>query len=254
MTTRLRLTAGAAALAAGLWLLSGAAAAPVLSPDTYKKAAEADVAQLQKHLDHIGANPSDAKRYGPTAKSVAMLLAAYGEATGDAGLKDQALKVAEALAKKDYAGAGTEAKKLAVKGGGKPLAAGDLHKLHKYDLAEVMSPFRGGKVGGLNIEKDIRDAFKKDGPTPVDPKAVEVLAARTAVIGEYTLHFPNEKATANAANKAKWDKWTKDMIGTSQKLIDESAKGKKADEKTIVKMLNTLDGTCRECHNMFRDD
>ncbi|MBA4065329.1 MAG: hypothetical protein C0501_16785 [Isosphaera sp.] len=254
MTTRLRLTAGAAALAAGLWFLSGAAAAPVLPPETYKKAAEADVAQLQKHLDHIAKEPMDAKRYGPTAKSVAMLLAAYGEATGDKGLTDQALKVAEALAKKDYKTADAEAKKLAVKAGGKPLAAGDLHKMHKYDLAEVMSPFRGGKVGGLNIEKDIRDAFKKDAPVPVDPAAVEVLAARTAVIGEYTLHFPNEKATVNTASKAQWEKWTKDMIGTSQKLIAESAKGKKADEKALVKMLNTLDTTCRDCHNKFRDD
>jgi hypothetical protein len=254
VTTRVRPSAGAAALAAGLWFLTGAAAAPILPPDTYKKAAEADVAQLQKHLDHINTTPSDAKRFGPTAKSVAMILAAYGEATGDKGLTDQALKVAEALAKKDYKGAEAEAKKLAVKAGGKPLAPAGLEKLHKFDLAEVMSPFRGGKVGGLNIEKDIRDAFKKDGPVPVDPKAVEVLAARTAVIGEFTLHFPNEKATANAANRGQWDKWTKDMIETSRKLIDESAKGAKANDKEIVKMLSKLDGTCRDCHNKFRDD
>ena len=63
MTIRLRLTAGAAALAAGLWFLSGAAAAPILPPDTYKKAAEADVKFLQTRLDEIAKaeKPLDSK-------------------------------------------------------------------------------------------------------------------------------------------------------------------------------------------------
>ena len=40
----------------------------------------ADIAQLQKHLDHIVANladnPKEANRYGPTARGLAMMLAA----------------------------------------------------------------------------------------------------------------------------------------------------------------------------------
>lgn len=254
MTTRLRLTAGAAALAAGLTLLAGAAAAPVLPPETYKKAVQADIAKLQEHLNHINTTPADAKRYGPTAKAMAMILAAYGEATGDKGLTDGALKVAEAITKKDYKVAEGAAKGLAAKAGGKPLPPGGLEKMHKFDLAEVMSPFRAGKVGGLNIEKDIRDAFNKAAPVKVNPAAVEVLAARTAAIGEFTLHYPNDKATANPMNKTQWDNWTKDMIKVSQDLVAEAGKGAKADEKGIVKMLTSLDATCRDCHNKFRDD
>ena len=81
MTTPLRMLAGGAALVAGLWLLTDAAAAPELPKDTYKKVADADIAQLQKHIAHIidnlESNPKEANRYGPTTRGLAMMLAAY---------------------------------------------------------------------------------------------------------------------------------------------------------------------------------
>jgi cytochrome c556 len=251
VTTRLRLTVGSTALLAGLCFLSGATAAPVLPADTYKKVAEADLAQLQKHIETCDAEPAQAKRFAPTARSLAMMLAMYGEATGDAALRDGSVKVAEALGKKDFKAAAAAAKALAVKGDGKALAPGGLAGKAKYGLEEVMSPFRGSKVGGLNIEKDIRDIMK--GTTPADPAAVQVLAARTAVLSEYTAAYPNEKASINAANKAKWEKWSKEMVELSKKLDAEAAKGKGADAKEIVKTLKLLDAKCSDCHNEFRD-
>ena len=120
MTTQFRMLVGGTALFAGLWFLSAAAAAPVLPKESYKKVAEADIVQLQKSIQVILDDDKETKRFGPTVKSLAMMLAMYGEATGDKDLKDQALKVAGAAAKKDYKDAGEQAKKLAVKPGNAP--------------------------------------------------------------------------------------------------------------------------------------
>ncbi|MCE9568366.1 MAG: cytochrome c [Planctomycetes bacterium] len=252
MTTRLRLLVGSTALLAGFCFLTSAAAAPPTLPaETYKKVAETDLAQLQEHIATAAKGGQDAKRFGPTAKTLAMMLAMYGEATGDAALRDGAVKVAEAIQAKDFAAAGTAAKALAIKGGGKALAPNGLAGKAKFGLEEVMSPFRGSKVGGLNIEKDLREMIK--GTTPADPAAVQVLVARTAVLGEYTASFPNEKASINASNKAKWEKWSKDMIDVSKKLDAEASKGKGGDAKEIAKLLKLLDAKCSDCHNEFRD-
>lgn len=252
MTTQLRLLAGGAALVVGLWLFTDAAAAPPLAKDTYKKTAEADIAQLQKHLATCEGNPKDANRYGPTAKSLAMMLAMYGEATGDSALKDQALKVAEAVAAKKFPEATAAAKDLAVKPGAAPLPPGGLAKLNKYALDEVMSPFRAAMVGGLNIEKDIRGI--RDMKTPVKVADVEVLAVRTAALLEYAAAMPNDKATANKANSEKWAKFCKDSIDLTKKLTDETAKGKSASDKEIVRLIKLLDAKCVDCHKDFRDD
>lgn len=285
MTTKLRLSVGGTALAAGLLFFSGATAAPVELPkDTYKKLAEADVALLKQHLKMLSQSPEDPniKGHHRTARALSVMLAYYGEATGDQALRDQALKVADELEKirkaahtptakratdgsnaaiaKGGKAAADLADKLAVKPGAAPLKASPLHSTRGFDLEELMGPFRrgedkaGGKhYGGLNMEKDIKDAIKKDGPVKLEPAAVELIAARTAVIGELTIHMPNDKASTGA-NKAEWDKWTKDMIDQSQKLAAEAGKGKGADEKAMLKMLNVIDTKCKECHNKYRDE
>jgi hypothetical protein len=246
--------AGATCLAAGLCLLSHAAAAPApdLPKDAYQKAAEADIAQLQKHIATCVDSEKEAKRYGPTAKSLAMVLAMYGEALGDAALKDQALAVAGDLAKKDFKAAAASAKKLAVKPGSAPLADSGLYKMHKYNLDETMSPFRVGTVGGLNIEKDIRGV--RDGKGKLEPSQLEVLAARTAVLLDYATNFPNDKAKTNKANTDEWNKLSKDSVELCKKIADEAAKGKSANDKELVKLVKGLDAKCVLCHNKFRDD
>jgi hypothetical protein len=250
VTTRSRVLFGAA-LVAGLGFLTGAVAAPTLPPGTYKKTAEADIAQLQQHIATCIADPKDARRYGPTAKSMAMMLAMYGEATGDSALKAGALKVAEAIAKKDFNAAAADAKGLKVKPGGKALAPDKLQDKAKYELDEVMSPFRSERVGGLNLEKDMRDFM--NGKMPIDPAALEILGTRTAVLADYAAHKPNDKASVNAANKQKWEKWSKDTADLAGKIVAEAAKGKGASEKELIKTLKALDAKCTDCHNEFRD-
>jgi cytochrome c556 len=252
VTTQLRLMAGGTAVVAGLWFLTAAGAAPVLPKDTYKKVVEADIAQLQKCIATCAEDAKEAKRFGPTARSLAMMLAAYGEATGDANLKTDALKIADTLGKKDWKGAGDLAKKLAAKGGNTPLKSGELYKMSKYSLDEVMSPFRGGTVGGMNIEKDIRSI--RDKKIPIDPAAVELLAARTAIISDFATHFPNDKATVSKAKTDQWTQFSKDTLELSRKLVDEAAKGKGASEKEIVRLVGLIDAKCVNCHKEFRDD
>src|SRR5207248_4013435 len=153
--TRLRLVAGGTALAIGLCVLaaSAPAAPPDLPKDSYKRAIDAEITSIQGLLK--GGSPD--KRAANTIKAEAMMLALYGEATGNAALTSQALQVAEAAAKKDWKGADAAAKGL-----GSPQAGaapkGPLHEQAKFDLDAAMSPFRLGKVGGLHIEADIRGA------------------------------------------------------------------------------------------------
>lgn len=276
MTNKLRLPAGGTALAAGLLFLSGALAAP-LSNETLKKAAETDIATLKEYLDVLAKTPEDpnAKGFYRSARAMSMMLAYYGEQLGDAALREQSLKVAEELEKISKAARTPTAKratdgsnkviadgakaasalagKLAVKPGAAPLKATPLYTMHKIDLEEIMGPFRRGeKYGGMNIEKDIRDSMKAGSP-PIDPAAAQLIGARTAVIGEYTLHMPTDKA-AMGANKAEWEKWTKQMIELSHNLSAEAGKGKSADQGAMRKLLDGIDGMCRECHNKYRDE
>jgi hypothetical protein len=244
VTTRLRLMAGGTALAAGLLILTTATGAPPTLPkDAYKKAAEADIAAIQKLLN--GGMPE--KRAMPTIKAIAMMLAFYGEASDNAALKSQALQVAEAAAKKDYAMADTLAKGLSAPKAG-PAAKGSLDKQAKFNLDEAMSALRLSKVGGLNIESDIRNQMKMVN----DVKLLEVLGVRTVAIAEYCAHYPNDKASSGA-NMAKWDKLSKEMGSLGKQLTDEASKGNAANTKAITGILQRLNANCSNCHNDFRD-
>jgi hypothetical protein len=258
----LRTLTGCAAMAVGLWAITTASAAPDV-PDlpaaSYKKAAEADLKFLQDRLaDLAKKNAAGAKLLDGQVKpalGVALTLTVYGDALGDAALKADAIKVAEAIMKKDFAAADALAKKLAVKPGtpGKPGALPAPFK-SEVMLAGVMSPFRGGSVGGLNIDRDIKDMTKANMPTKIDPAAVEILAVRSAVINAYGFHHPNDKASVKPDNKKKWEKWSSDSLDLSKQIAVEAAKGKGANEANLKKMLSTLNARCTDCHNAFRDD
>ena len=261
MSHSLRTLAGCAALAAGLWAITAAAAAdapPELSKESYKKAADADLKFLQTRLGELAKKQAAGEKLldgqVKPALGVALLLTVYGDALGDTTLKADAVKVAEAIFAKKFKEADELAKKLAVKpGAGKP---GALPKPFKDEvmLAAVMSPFRGGAVGGLNIDRDIKDMTKSANPVKIDPAAVEILGARSAVINAYGLHYPNEKATVKADNKKLWEKWSADSTDLSKQITAEAAKGKTADEKKLKGMLTNLNARCTDCHNRFRDD
>jgi hypothetical protein len=255
-----RTLVGCAALAAGAWALTSTATAdtPDLPTDSYKKAADADLKFLQTRLVELAKKEADGAKIldgqVKPALGIALLLASYGDVLGDAALKADSLKVADAIFKKDFKGANDLGKKLAIKPGKGKMAA--LPKPFKEEtmLSAVMSPFRGGSVGGLNIDRDIKDMTKATGATKIDPATVEILAVRSAVINSFGLHHPNDKAKVNDANKKLWEKWSADSIDLSKQLVAEAAKGKNADEKALKKLLTNLNARCTDCHNKFRDD
>ena len=142
MKSHLRLPCGATALA-GLCLWAAVTAAPPELPkDTAKAATAADVAELQKKLDLIAANPEKTKGAVRTAKGLVLTLGVYG----DEATQGQAAKVLLALDKKDYKGA-VEAGKALSSPKADPAALKAIQG--KYDLEDVMSQFRLTKSGPI---------------------------------------------------------------------------------------------------------
>lgn len=252
---------GFGALAVALCVISAPATAdtPTLPKESYKKAADTDLKFLQDRVGDLAKKQAAGMKtldgQVKPALGVALMLSVYGDALGDAALKADAIKVAEAIAKKDFKAADGLAQKLAVKPGtpGKPSA---LPKPFKEDLmlAAAMSPFRGSSVGGLGIDKDIKDMTKSMNAAKIDPAAVEILAVRSAVINAYGFHSPNDKAKTNATSQKQWEKWAKESIDVSNDLAAEAGKGAKADEKKLKTLLTNLNARCTDCHNKFRDD
>src|SRR5262249_50844428 len=109
-------------------------------------------------------------------------------------------------------------------------------------------------VGGLGIDKDIKDMTKMTNPAKIDPAAVEVLAVRSAVINAYGLHAPNDKAKTKPDSQKEWEKLATSVTDLSNQIATEAGKGAKADEKKLKMLLTTLNARCTDCHNKFRDD
>lgn len=243
----IRLFAAALGLSAGVWLT--ATAREPLPAGVTDKLIEGDIAFLQKQLE----KGTPEKRALPTVKATAMLLAVYaqdnmGGANADrmAGLRAAALKVADAVAKKDYAAAKTAAAGLKDAKGGdkKPI---DLSKQAKINLDEVMSAFRKGTVGGRNIEADLKAQAK----SLTDVALAGEVGGRSAAIA----HLSESLAPAGTSGaKAKqWTDWSKEMKDLGTKLASEAAKDKTADKKKVTELLNKLEKNCTDCHKVFRD-
>lgn len=239
-----RLTATAGLFAAA-WLAAAptGSAADDLPPAVAKGLVERDIAYLQKEL-----SKTPEKRAVPTLKAAAMLIALYAQDTGQGELRDQALKVAGALAKKDFAGAKTAAAGLKPGAAGK-VAPVSLHEQHNFDLAELMSTYRNATVGGRNVEKDIRTQAK----SVTDPTLVGDIGARVVLISHYTLKMPAERASANPANLKKWEGYSNGTQKLATEIAAEAGKGAGADKAALAKKLKALDASCTACHNEFRD-
>jgi hypothetical protein len=254
----LRTLAGCAALAAGLWAVTAGARAdtPQLPKDAYKKAAEAEIKFLQTRLDELAADakPKDGKV--KPAATAALALAVYADALGDATLRADAMKIAEALAAKnrDIKGAAGAAKKLAVKPGAGP-GKGGLPKVGTDDkmLELSMQFFRPRAGGGLGLEKDLDDYTGKT-PKAINAAEVELLAVRTAVTLEIAAHYPSEKARKSPSTTKDWEKLSHDSVDITKKILAETAKGKGADEKVLRTQLKNLGARCTDCHGKYRDE
>ena len=237
-----------ATVAVGLAAWSLGAANPLTLPEGNGVAA-ADIAFLQK-----GLSKQPIPREVPTLKATAMLVAlnAQNQMGGKdgakmAGLRDAALEVAAAVGKKDFAAAKTAAAAL---NDAKPVSDAKpvkLESMHKFELEELMSTFRKGTVGGLNLEAEVKAQSK----AVTDPKLAAITAGRVALIGVYTVELPPEGI--DAAKKMQWDAWSKEMTKLASDVSDEAAKGAAADKAKLAKGFKALDMNCNACHTVFRN-
>ena len=154
--------------------------------------AESDVAFLKKGLSK---KPADKELN--TLKATAMMLALYsqnGMAGSDgakaAGQRDQALLIAAAIEKKDFAAAKVALDAYPTAKDGDPKKTIKLHEQHKFELAELMAQFSLGRSGGRHVEADLKTQAAK----VTDVKLAWELAARVATIGEYTVNMPSTDA------------------------------------------------------------
>lgn len=250
----IRRLAGTAALAAGLVVAAADSTAKAPPPAA---AVEKTIAADTEHLKHLFDLAKTKKKMEGRIKATAMLIAQYGQdglagkdADKMAATRAQALKVAEAIAKKNVPGAQEAAAGLAAvtadaKADKKPMK---LSTMNKLELHEVMDLFGGATGGGMNLEKDIREA-KKNGPK--DAAAAAVIGTRTAALADYTLELPPQFGGKKTAGD--WEKWSKDMKKQATDIATEASKAS-PDMAKLKKMFSGLDGTCANCHNVFRDE
>lgn len=246
-----RIVGATAVVGLAAWSLSAKEVNPLPEGSSVAVGA-ADIAFLQK-----GLSKEPQKREVPTLKAVAMLVALNAQHQTDgkdgakmAGLRDAALAVAAAVGKKDFAAAKVAAAGLAdakPAAAAKPVKIEELISAHKFELEELMSTFRKGTVGGLNLEADVKAQSK----AVTDPKVAAVIAGRIALIGEYTLLLPPEGT--DATKKKQWDDWSKEMTDLAVKISTESAKGATADKVKMAKGFRDLDANCNACHTVFRN-
>ena len=209
--------------------------------------AESDIAFLKKGLSK---KPKDGEI--GTLKATAMMLALYAEnrisgpdGAKAAGQRDQALVIAGAIEKKDFAAAKTALESLptAMEGDPKKNIVG-LHKQHNFELSELMAQFSLGRSGGRHIEADLKSQAAK----LTDVKLATELGARVATIGEYTVAMnPSEK-------KKEWEMLSKEMIKLGADAAAEGAKGDKADKAALAKKLGAINLNCKACHDVFKNN
>jgi len=243
---------GFAALSVGLFAMSGSQAAG-LPADAFTALVSADIKYIQDTLAE-----ETAGKHKSSIKTTAILIAYLAQSQMDqkgadkkqlATLRDEALELAGAIAKKDFDAAKKIASGLKVDIKANPSAKLDAPKwasVHSFDLSELMTPFRLEKVFGRNFEKSIRDNAKK-----LSPEAAN-LANRTIVIAEFTTMFAPTVAEGKKTPAA-WNKHSKEMKDAAIEA-STALTGPKKDEKKAMAAFKKLDATCTRCHNDFRDD
>lgn len=255
-TPRALLAAGFLSLA-GL-IAGGSALAADVADGDFKALVETDAAHMLKNLK----DGAPDKKGIIQSKAAAMMIAMYAQQriTGKDGakdaqmatLRDQALKVAGAVAKKDYKTAFAEAGKVKVDIAADKSAstkAVALEKLHKFELMELMNPLKKPASGGQNTENDIKEMSEK----LKDVKAVPAIALKVIGLADYTEKMSEDFATKGAGKKSveNWKKFTKQMKDAAEETYTVSTQPK-ADIKKVQAAMGRINASCTECHNVFK--
>ncbi len=209
-----------------------------------------DAADLQKALSAAKPAAKDVKR----ARMLAVVIALNAQALGGNGMaaREQAVKVAEALAKGDEGLA--DAKKAAAAitttkspGSG---AIGDPVKTlmdddpatKDWDRSLAMQLFRLPRMGGLGIESKIKIWVEKP-PAGKDMDMAASFAQKAAVVGEALQEMSPPKDKKVAAEQ--WKKFASDLTNSAE----EAFKAAKSGNRDAVKSaFGRVDQSCVACH------
>lgn len=163
-------------------------------------------------------------------------------------LVDGVKKVADALEKKDTAGAKKQAEAIA-----KDTAMEDL--MHLFALRTKKGLGVGSKPGSINpdgIERKLMDLAKK----PLDAKqmgdeaqAIKEMGNDMAALAAVCTAKPPEKDDGKKKKKD-WVAWSAELQQQSLDLAN-AAKDKKAAD--VQKAAKAADATCTKCHDVFRE-
>lgn len=247
--TRKVLAAVAATAFVGVMAVPGTAKDPLPEGGAAKQQ-DADLAFLKAAVDKKAKNSIDPVR------TTAILAAQNAQnrlgGKDDAeltGLRDQMLKLADALSdsdKPDWAAAAKalEAAKTA-KGDKKPA---DLSKVKEFDEVVLMNVFKKATRGGRGWEDDLSEMVQ--GKKPADADRVLEIAQGTHLVGQLAdLYRPTAGA---GAKKKQWDGFVADMQKASKEAAEEASKGKKADAAVLKKKLEAMEANCSACHKVFK--
>jgi cytochrome c556 len=247
--TRKVLAAVAAAAFVGVVAVPAPAKDPLPEGGAAKQQ-EADMAFLKAAVEKKAKNSIDPVR----SSALLVALSAQNRFGGKddeqlAGLRDQMMKLAEALAdseKPDWAAAAKalDAAKTA-KGDKKPVK---IHEAKDFDEVILMNIFKKSARGGRGWEDDLTEMAQ--GKKEPDAARVLEIALGSQLVGQLVADLPPE-GTAGAKKKD-WDKYTADMQKTGKEAAEEAMKGAKADKAALKKKLEAMEANCTACHKVFK--
>ncbi len=209
---------------------------------------KADVAELQKLLSEAKPEKKKIKQ----ARVLAVVIAMNAEALGgdSAAVRDQAAKVAEALAKDD----GLKEAKEAAKGlttvktpsgaHGDPIKTlfDDDPNVRDWDRDLIMQLFKTPRAGGLGIESKVK-AWAEKAPVGKDMDLAATYAQKCAVVGQVLQRINQPKG--KPISEADWKKYAADMSAAADEAM-KAAKSK--DGKAVMNAFGKVDKACTVCH------
>jgi cytochrome c556 len=247
--TRKVLAAAAASAFVGLLAVPGTAKDPLPDGGAAKQQT-ADLAFLKAAVDKKAKNSIDPVR----ATAVLVAQSAQNRMDGKAdeelaGLRDQMLKLSDALADPDKPDWAAAAKALdgvqgakGAKDGAKP------HEAKEFDAPTLMNIFKKSARGGRGWEDDLIEFAQ--GKKAVDADRALELAQGSVLVAQLAEHLVPE-GTAGAKKK-EWDKFVADMQKAGQAAAEEAVKGKKGDAAVLKKKLEAMEANCVACHKVFK--
>jgi hypothetical protein len=172
-----------------------------------------------------------------------------GSAADDKDVRDDVLKVAEALEKKDAPGARKQAEAVAK----------------KNELEDVMGLFRlrtkkglgVGPTAGVVKPDGIEAKIMALGKQPLRGSQLDTEApalVQSAYVAAAIAEIARDKCPVDKKqgdkDPASWRNWTNDLEKAS---MDLAAAAEKKDAASIKTAANKMNSTCNACHAVFRD-